>query len=203
MPRRNPYRKPIAVIVARRQLNAATEAIGNATLWRYPEAVFGGALFLGLCLEVAWPLYFDARFPTLLRLILGLLPLVAGGALVHAAVTGLRRAGQPLLRPQPEATRLVVLGVYSRLRHPLYLGLMLSMLGLGVVFNMPWWILLLFPLAPLVHTMLVLPEERYLEQRFGESYRRYAAAVCRWGCARSLRLPGGLKLPGKASRSED
>ena len=44
-----------------------------------------------------------------------------------------------------------------------------------------WIVLLLVPALLLIHYGVVLCEERYLERKFGESYRRYKEAVPRYG----------------------
>ena len=41
-------------------------------------------------------------------------------------------------------------------------------------------LLILFPLLIVVHYGVVLREERYLERKFGDAYRRYKFAVRRW-----------------------
>ena len=44
-----------------------------------------------------------------------------------------------------------------------------------------WWPLLVAPLCIRATTRLViLPEEEYLADRFGEDYRRYSTRVRRW-----------------------
>ena len=50
--------------------------------------------------------------------------------------------------------------------------------ALRIVF---WTLVLLVPMAFVLHFGVVLREERYLEAKFGEDYRRYKANVPRWG----------------------
>jgi protein-S-isoprenylcysteine O-methyltransferase Ste14 len=53
-------------------------------------------------------------------------------------------------------------------------------MGLGVAVGNPW-IALFAPLALLtVHFIAVLPEEKYLAEKFGTSYHEYCARVRRY-----------------------
>lgn len=62
----------------------------------------------------------------------------------------------------------------------MYLALCLTQVGLGFLLND--WVTLLFllPLALVLHFGVVLPEESYLEAKFGEDYRALKRAVRRW-----------------------
>lgn len=46
--------------------------------------------------------------------------------------------------------------------------------------NALWSLLLLLAVMLIIHYAVILPEERYLEQKFGEEYRSYKAKVRRW-----------------------
>jgi protein-S-isoprenylcysteine O-methyltransferase Ste14 len=46
--------------------------------------------------------------------------------------------------------------------------------------NALWSLLLLPVVLVLMHFLVILPEERNLEQQFGEEYRAYKARVRRW-----------------------
>jgi protein-S-isoprenylcysteine O-methyltransferase Ste14 len=53
-------------------------------------------------------------------------------------------------------------------------------LGLTLAFNAWWGIVLLVPLLIVMHRGVVLREERYLEQKFGETYGQYRSNVRRY-----------------------
>jgi protein-S-isoprenylcysteine O-methyltransferase Ste14 len=62
----------------------------------------------------------------------------------------------------------------------MYLGMALIYAGLAIGFDGP----IAFALLPLVliaiQTQVIAREERYLEAKFGDDYRRYKTEVRRW-----------------------
>lgn len=71
---------------------------------------------------------------------------------------------------------LVTDGLYARLRHPQYLGLILIVVG----FLIMWPTLLTVLLAPFLigrYILLAREEDKELEQKFGEDFRRYRERV--------------------------
>jgi len=77
-------------------------------------------------------------------------------------------------------TAIVKSGPFRFYHNPLYLALMLLYLGLTLAFNTWWGIVLLVPVLIIMHCGVVLREERYLEQKFGETYRQYRSKVRRY-----------------------
>lgn len=64
-------------------------------------------------------------------------------------------------------------GPYQLMRHPLYAGNFLIVVGLVVIFHNPWaYPLLLLPFAYLYHTITNMEEQR-LRRRFSEDYQEY------------------------------
>lgn len=68
-------------------------------------------------------------------------------------------------------------GVYSVLRHPLYVGN--ALIGLGVAgLSRTWYLPLIVALAALLYyERIAACEERYLENKFGDDFRRWADRV--------------------------
>jgi protein-S-isoprenylcysteine O-methyltransferase Ste14 len=90
-----------------------------------------------------------------------------------------RRTGQDPAPWKPSPS-LILDGPYRFSRNPIYTGMTLVQLGVGISAG-NGWIVLLAPLALLiVHVTAVLPEEAYLGERFGESYLRYKESVRRY-----------------------
>lgn len=142
-----------------------------------PPLVFLGLILVGVLLRyVAGPIPFPAGLWTRL---LGGGVFVTGVAIVLSARTLFVRTHQHPApwKPSPE---LILQGPYKFTRNPMYLGLTCVQIGLGVALGNAW-IALLAPLALLiVHVIAVLPEEQYLAEKFGASYRQYCATVRRY-----------------------
>jgi protein-S-isoprenylcysteine O-methyltransferase Ste14 len=84
------------------------------------------------------------------------------------------------INPALPATTIVTSGPFRYSRNPLYCALTLLYLGLTLAVNTWWGVVLLFPLLIVMHTGVVLREERYLERKFGEPYRQYRSRVRRY-----------------------
>jgi protein-S-isoprenylcysteine O-methyltransferase Ste14 len=82
--------------------------------------------------------------------------------------------------PMLPATAIVTSGPFRFSRNPLYLALTLIYCGVTLAFNTWWGIVVLVPLLIIMHRGVVLREERYLDQKFGETYRQYRAKVRRY-----------------------
>jgi protein-S-isoprenylcysteine O-methyltransferase Ste14 len=114
-----------------------------------------------------------------IRIAIGLVVVAMGVALIGAARIRFVRTGQAPApwKPSPE---LILDGPFRLTRNPMYVGLTLVTIGLGVAFD-ELWISAAAPLALLVvHFIAVLPEERYLTQKFGEPYEDYRRRVRRY-----------------------
>ena len=77
----------------------------------------------------------------------------------------------------PRASELSTSGVYSVMRHPLYFGNTLVALGLAGVVGR-WYLPAIVCLVSLLyHERIAAREEAFLEERFGDTFRRWADRV--------------------------
>jgi len=76
--------------------------------------------------------------------------------------------------------RLVHTGPFRRFRHPLYFGLALMALGAAAAWSHPWAVGPALVLLALCTQVRVRLEERVLEDRFGEQWRRFARERWSW-----------------------
>ena len=77
-----------------------------------------------------------------------------------------------------DIVKIVTSGVFSRIRHPLYLTAIIINLGIALAFGVV--LTLLIAMGSIFHwIMTALKEEEFLLQKFGEDYRQYKKNV-RW-----------------------
>jgi len=159
-------------------MTSAQSQRGGARVGFPPPFVFLGLILVGLALQQGpWPLVLPVGSGP--RWSAGAGTALAGVLLVLNARLWFFRTGQHPApwRPSPE---LLVQGVYRFTRNPMYLGLTLFQLGLGIALG-NGWIAALAPLSlGIVHWLAVRPEEAYLTEKFGDPYRRYSARVRRY-----------------------
>ena len=82
-------------------------------------------------------------------------------------------------KPQ-KASKLVTGGIYSISRNPMYVGLLFILMGYGFYLGNVLTFLLLPLFVSYMNSYQVKPEERAMEEKFGEEYVRYKKEVRRW-----------------------
>jgi protein-S-isoprenylcysteine O-methyltransferase Ste14 len=143
-----------------------------------PPLIFLGCILLGVACE-----YVVAPAPVpvarAISTIVGLFVLMAGFGFIASARILFSRTGQNPI-PWKPSPALILKGPYRFTRNPMYLGVTLFELGLGLTVNNLWISLFAVPALVTVHFIAVLPEEKYLSEKFGESYKVYLAQVRRY-----------------------
>ena len=100
-------------------------------------------------------------------------------ALFGWAVTTMRRGGASI--PTHTATDAIVAkGPFRLSRNPIYLSMMLLLVGIGLWANSIWFLTWAVLAIVLLTFYVIKPEERYLEEKFGEKYLAYRRGVRRW-----------------------
>jgi protein-S-isoprenylcysteine O-methyltransferase Ste14 len=152
------------------------ETTDNPGVIAFPPAIFAGTLAIGLLLHFIFPVNV---LPRMIAIASGTVVLVGAALIAVSAFRAMRRA-QTAVNPSLPTTAIVSDGAFSFSRNPIYLSLTLLYVGISLLFNAPWALLLLLPLIVVVQNGVIKREERYLEQKFGDEYLRYKASVRRW-----------------------
>ena len=110
----------------------------------------------------------------------GVAPLAVGLALLLWCVRDFYVTGRGTLAPWAPPERLVTVGLYRVTRNPMYVAVLLMLVGwaLGAGARSLW--LYAGAVAVAFHLRVVLGEEPWLARRHGEAWARYRARVPRW-----------------------
>jgi protein-S-isoprenylcysteine O-methyltransferase Ste14 len=158
----------------------ANQAPDNPGVIVLPPILLLATIAFGVVLDWFVPLGILAKLPMVPRLAAGAILFVVGASMLIATRRAFDEAGTNI-RPDMPTTALVTSGLFTHARNPAYQGGSLALLGLALMLGSDWIVLLMVPALLLLHYGVVLREERYLEQKFGEAYRRYKEAVPRYG----------------------
>lgn len=110
---------------------------------------------------------------------LGAILVVAGVALSAMGAFSFKRAGTPVIPFEP-STALVTTGLYRVTRNPMYLGMLIALLGAAVLFGTLSAFLPIPIFVWIIQANFIRGEERFLEGIFGEPYLAYKNKVRRW-----------------------
>ena len=145
----------------------------------FPPLVAAIGCVIGLALTFLYPVPIVSGKGTPALLTAGVaFVLMFLGLAISANVT-FRRAGTPA-NPYRPTTALASGGPYRFSRNPMYLGLVLFTVGLGLVLDSMWFLLVAVAVMLALRNLVIVHEERYLEEKFGDQYRDYSKRVRRW-----------------------
>lgn len=146
----------------------------------FPPAIPLATILAGGALQHVWPISIDSFLPAPARYWIGGLVVVMAVLIMGLwSVMLLHRTGQSE-NPWMPTTQIVQRGPFRITRNPMYLQMVVGCLGFAVLFANAW-ILLVTPLcAWFLRRWAILPEEAYLERKFGSAYASYKHRVRRW-----------------------
>ncbi len=128
-------------------------------------------------------LYFSGyhyNSPNIKYLIAGILLLSAGLFLAGWTMVLFNNVGKGTLAPWNPPENLVVKGPYCYVRNPMIIGVLLVLISEYFLLNaieILWWTVLFFIINNIYFYVF---EERQLENRFGEEYKKYKKNVPMW-----------------------
>jgi len=129
-----------------------------------------------LILDSALPLFRVLHPPVAY---LGAVP-AALGVLIVLFSAGLFRLRKTTINPFGEPAAMVQDGFYRFSRNPMYLGMLLVLVGVGLWLGNVLALLLVPAFVVIMMRGYIVREEHVMEARFGEVYSTYRARVRRW-----------------------
>lgn len=112
-------------------------------------------------------------------IIIGLVITVVG-QVVRGATIGLAYIIRGGKNKKVYAEDLVTTGIFAHCRNPLYVGNILMIAGVGVLSNSLLYVVIMIPFFLFIWQAIVLAEEHFLRNKFGEQFINYCARVNRW-----------------------
>jgi protein-S-isoprenylcysteine O-methyltransferase Ste14 len=140
-----------------------------------PPFIYLAFLGLGFALEGLLP---GAELPGWVQF-MGAVVLIAGVLLVISFERAFKRAGTDA-NPYRASTALATDGPYRFSRNPAYLGMAITYIGIALAAEAPWALVMLVPATLVMHYAVILREERYLEDLFGDEYLTFKRRTRRW-----------------------
>lgn len=115
----------------------------------------------------------DPKLPdSLFIFISGIFFILAGIWIHHLS----HKAHKQAHEPKEKITKIVTYGIYSKIRHPGYLGYIFGYLGIFMTIG-SYSILIIISLFTASFIQSIINEERYLTQKFGDEYLKYRKKV--------------------------
>jgi len=141
-----------------------------------PPTYFVASLALMAALAFAWPLAPLFAWPWRA---LGVVPIAAGVWLNLAADRAFKER-RTTVKPFERSSALVTDGVFGISRNPMYLGMVLILVGVALLLGALSPFLVTVGFAAIVETRFIPVEERMLSETFGDAWTRYRAKTRRW-----------------------
>jgi protein-S-isoprenylcysteine O-methyltransferase Ste14 len=147
-------------------------------LFRYRDAVFPAVILATIIATRPW-------FPGIGRStdlwldLVGVLVAAAGQSL-RIMVIGYRYIVRGGKNRRVHAEDLVTGGVFALARNPLYVGNILVLFGIFIIWNAPLLYLIGVPFTLIGYKAIVTAEEAFLRIRFGADYDEYCRTTNRW-----------------------
>ena len=141
-----------------------------------PPLIYGGFLLVGFVIDFFWPI---PVLPDNVQYAVGGVLIVLGLAINFPAFILFRKVGTPV-RPDRPTTAIITGGPFRFTRNPFYLALTVLYAGIAIASDSVWVMGLLIPVLLIMNRGVIDREEKYLDRKFGEEYRRYKGTVRRW-----------------------
>ncbi len=168
------------------KINTSVSVVVRVLLWFF--MLFGGAWY-SFVQDISNPYFNSISFHLLSALL--------GAVLTILAFRASANGGKELTKgrvgdiPRLETNRLVTMGIYNCMRHPMLFGLTLLPLGWALLLGMPTFITKIAPLEMIfIIIMVVIFEEREVRGKFAKEYQIYSTKVPMvsfdWECLKKL-----------------
>lgn len=141
-----------------------------------PPTYLFNALAIMVLLHFFVPVHEITPYPWNL---IGLAPLTLGIALNLLADNALKKY-DTTVKPLEESTALITTGAYKISRHPMYLGMVLILIGVALLMASLSPCIVIPVFIIIMDRLFISVEERMLKNQFGDAWTAYKTKVRRW-----------------------
>lgn len=139
----------------------------------YPPVILLSALMIQTVLYLTYPVLFN------LSIIFGIFIILSGIALVYISLKKLSKMETTFV-PDGNPTKLVVDGPFRISRNPIYLGMVLILLGTAISLQSFSSLLVTIIFFLIINFTWITHEEKKLSKIFGEDWQEYSSKTRRW-----------------------
>jgi len=147
--------------------------------WEISEVIFGIPFLISIAIHLIVPISLLRGIIRQSLIAVGITFIIIGIIFIVLAHREFTKFGQSM-EPGQVISKIIDTGVFSVSRNPLYLGIVIVFIGIALVLDVFWILIFLIPEIILCQYILIAPEERYLQNKFGKEYLVYATSVRRW-----------------------
>ena len=146
---------------------------------RVPPPLIG--ILFGVLMQRLSTLSSGIEWSDTLRVLIASVIVSLGGLFCLIGVLAFRRAKTTVNPLKPDdATSLVTSGIYQVSRNPMYVGFALFLVAFGVYLSAPLSFVGVIGFILYMNQFQIKPEERAMEEVFGEEFVIYKSKVRRW-----------------------
>jgi protein-S-isoprenylcysteine O-methyltransferase Ste14 len=109
----------------------------------------------------------------------GAVVLICGVAIAVIASRQFATVGTNIV-PLTRSSALVTTGAFSLTRNPMYVGMVLALVGTALLLNEPWPWLVPCAFVAVLYFRFIRHEEALMAETFGDAYLQYRQRVRRW-----------------------
>lgn len=149
----------------------------HRSFFQTSDFIIYSMIFISLILELFYPTNIEIKRS--ISILVGFTLLIFSWIIIFTAKYQFK-IHQQKSSPNNETTKLIQTGLFAHSRNPIYLGVLFITPALGFLINSMWFVYAIIPSFILIQYILILPEEKYLKNKFGEIYKNYCIIVRRW-----------------------
>jgi protein-S-isoprenylcysteine O-methyltransferase Ste14 len=141
-----------------------------------PPRVFQIALLTVAIIHFTVPVWFIYNSPVRW---FGIIPVIAG-IYLNLYTDRLIKKYETTIKPFETPTTFIIRGPFRYSRNPIYLGMVLIILGCSLLSGSLISFFISFVFAYVLHFLYIIPEEAIMENNFGKKYMEYKSKVPCW-----------------------